>query len=575
MKNWLKNLKISQKIILFGSIVSIFTFLIASLLILQLFQMKKEMDSLYKDRVTHMKQLKEISDMYTSNIINNSYKVKNNIITWKQGLDGIKEAQTLINSNIENYEKTFLTEDEKILFEEFKKSKIDADNLILKLSDTMKKENPLELDNLIKGALYQRIDVVTRRVTNLIEMQLTIADEIYEKNNIRYNLSIVFSIVSIFLSLIVQIILAFIISSNIKKSLKNFKILFENMSNGDLTESYNIDTLNLKKYNEIQELGICYNHLVNNLKNIIDNIKKDGISTASSAIQLSEGMNVITEATQMQTTDILSLETQIDSLNLKMKKVLDNISNQSVSIEESSNSINGIYSAIDNVFTNIKNTLIISKETQSAALKGEKSVLDSYEGIKKMEKIINDIDLATFSISKISEQVNLLALNAAIEAARAGEAGRGFSIVAEEVRKLADLTKTSVSEIGIMIGNAKETMNQNLYLSEHSGEQLKEILFKVEKTNEEIEKLSDSMSLQRLSIEEMTQTISDISLNSSNIENLSTEQIKNFEEIKNNMNNISSQSQAISIGTEESLAVAKEVSNIADNLNELIKVFKI
>lgn len=575
MKNWLKNLKISQKIILFGSIVSIFTFLIASLLILQLFQMKKEMDSLYKDRVTHMKQLKEISDMYTSNIINNSYKVKNNIITWKQGLDGIKEAQTLINSNIENYEKTFLTEDEKILFEEFKKSKIDADNLILKLSDTMKKENPLELDNLIKGALYQRIDVVTRRVTNLIEMQLTIADEIYEKNNIRYNLSIVFSIVSIFLSLIVQIILAFIISSNIKKSLKNFKILFENMSNGDLTESYNIDTLNLKKYNEIQELGICYNHLVNNLKNIIDNIKKDGISTASSAIQLSEGMNVITEATQMQTTDILSLETQIDSLNLKMKKVLDNISNQSVSIEESSNSINGIYSAIDNVFTNIKNTLNISKETQSAALKGEKSVLDSYEGIKKMEKIINDIDLATFSISKISEQVNLLALNAAIEAARAGEAGRGFSIVAEEVRKLADLTKTSVSEIGIMIGNAKETMNQNLYLSEHSGEQLKEILFKVEKTNEEIEKLSDSMSLQRLSIEEMTQTISDISLNSSNIENLSTEQIKNFEEIKNNMNNISSQSQAISTGTEESLAVAKEVSNIADNLNELIKVFKI
>ncbi len=575
MKNWLKNLKISQKIIIFGSIVTIFTFLIASLLILQLFQMKKEMDSLYKDRVIHMKQLKEISDMYTSNIINNSYKVKNNIITWKQGLDGIKEAQTLINSNIENYEKTFLTEDEKILFEEFKKSKIDADNLILKLSDTMKKENSLELDNLIKGALYQRIDVVTRRVTNLIEMQLTIADEIYEKNNIRYNLSIIFSTISIFLSLIVQIILAFIISNNIKKSLKSFKILFENMSNGDLTESYNIDTLNLKKYNEIQELGICYNHLVDNLKNIIDNIKNDGISTASSAIQLSEGMNVITEATQMQTTDILSLEIQIDSLNLKMKKVLDNISNQSVSIEESSNSINGIYSAIDNVFTNIKNTLNISKETQSAALKGEKSVLDSYEGIKKMEKIINDIDLATFSISKISEQVNLLALNAAIEAARAGEAGRGFSIVAEEVRKLADLTKTSVSEIGIMIGNAKETMNQNLYLSEHSGEQLKEILFKVEKTNEEIEKLSDSMSLQRLSIEEMTQTISDISLNSSNIENLSTEQIKNFEEIKNNMNNISSQSQAISIGTEESLAVAKEVSNIADNLNELIKIFKI
>ena len=118
------------------------------------------------------------------------------------------------------------------LFVELKKKLTDEnipfkpDNLILKLSDTMKKENSLELDNLIKGALYQRIDVVTRRVTNLIEMQLTIADEIYEKNNIRYNLSIIFSTISIFLSLIVQIILAFIISNNIKKSLKSFKILF-------------------------------------------------------------------------------------------------------------------------------------------------------------------------------------------------------------------------------------------------------------------------------------------------------------------------------------------------------------
>ncbi len=174
-----------------------------------------------------------------------------------------------------------------------------------------------------------------------------------------------------------------------------------------------------------------------------------------------------------------------------METILVNIKNQTSSVEESSEGISEISKNMESIFSSTQKTIKISEETKEVAQKGEKSARDSFEEIKKMEKIISEIVIITGSISKISEQTNLLALNAAIEAARAGEAGRGFSIVAEEVRKLADMTKTSANDIGKMLNTAKDTMKQNLYLAEHSGEQLKEIINKVEKTNEEIEIIAD------------------------------------------------------------------------------------
>lgn len=130
-------------------------------------------------------------------------------------------------------------------------------------------------------------------------------------------------------------------------------------------------------------------------------------------------------------------------------------------------------------------TILVNIKNQTS------SVEESSEGISEISKNMESIFSSTQKTIKISEQTNLLALNAAIEAARAGEAGRGFSIVAEEVRKLADMTKTSANDIGKMLNTAKDTMKQNLYLAEHSGEQLKEIINKVEKTNEEIEIIAD------------------------------------------------------------------------------------
>lgn len=581
MKLWFSNLKISTKITIFGLISTIIMILLTGLLIVQLFFMKKDMDSLYQNRVIHMKQLKQISDMYAVNIINNSNKVKNKMITWDQGVDNIKAADSEIKSNIEAYELTELTAEEETIFEDLKKAKIEADKMTEKLILTMKNKDIEGLNNLVTGALYQRMDFVTNKITRLIDLQLTIAEEIYDKNSIRYSLTLVISLIVIFLFSVIQGVLSILITSNIKKSINSFNNLFSKMANGDLRELY-IKKENSKrkeskkiKTNEMDELGFNYNNLVENLKKIIKEIGFHSGQTASSAIQLSGGMNIISESTQMQTKDLGGLENQIDELRDKMNNVLGNIRNQTTSVEETSKGINEIFGTMEKVFESTQNTIKISQETKEAAEKGEKSAVNSFEGIRKMEKIISDIDRITLSIKNISEQTNLLALNAAIEAARAGDAGRGFSIVAEEVRKLADMTKTSVNDIGEMLLTAKDTMRDNLSLAEHSEEQLQEIIIKAVKTNDEIQEVFNAMSVQRFAIEEITRSVLEVSKNSANVEGLSVEQLEIFEQIREGVNSISSQAQAISIGTEESLGVAQELSSIADDLNEMIGVFKI
>lgn len=574
MKKWFNNLKISSKIRYFGMFSALIIVVLAMSLVLQLFFMKKDVDSLYLNRVVRMKELKKISDMYVANIINNSQKVSNKTITWQQGIDNIKKAQSEINENLENYTNSDLLEEEKTIFDEFLVAKGEADKTAERLIDAMSKRDASLLENLIKSALYQRIDVVTGKVDKLIEFQLTIAEEIYEKNSIRYFTTLIFSIVIIIALLLAQLVIGSLITNSIRKQIASFNELFFKMSQGDLTENYVLIAQGKSK-NEMDLLGENYNKLVDNLKKIMRDMTKDSNQTTMSAVTLSEGMNIISEATQMQTKDVITLENQVQGLKEKMETVLSNIKNQTSSVEESSEGISEISKNMENIFSSTQKTIKISEETKNAAQKGEKSARDSFEEIKKMEKIISEIVIITGSISKISEQTNLLALNAAIEAARAGEAGRGFSIVAEEVRKLADMTKTSANDIGKMLNTAKDTMKQNLSLAEHSGEQLKEIINKVEKTNEEIEKVFDAVGNQKFAVEEITSSIAEVSKNSASIENLSVEQIEVFEQISEGINSISRQAQAISLGTEESLEIAQELSGIADSLNNMITVFKI
>lgn len=239
------------------------------------------------------------------------------------------------------------------------------------------------------------------------------------------------------------------------------------------------------------------------------------------------------------------LEAVVSSLNEAINTITSRVEHSDNALRQVSSSLGGTSTAMEEmnstvleVARNVSMAADISAAAKEKASVGAETVLRSVAGIrevhnqsmalkKDMEKLgehARSIDKIMSVISDIADQTNLLALNAAIEAARAGEAGRGFAVVADEVRKLAEKTMTSTTEVGSAIeaiqrsaeqsGHQVDRAVQNIAqaneFSNQSGELLQEILQMVEQTADEIRAIATASEEQAASSDEITRSIHDI-----------------------------------------------------------------
>lgn len=441
----------------------------------------------------------------------------------KKGIDQDNKSlsdliQSTLKMDISNQSKTSITNISN-LDQQFVKEA----NTLLSMHDEKAALQQANKENLFESGVK-----IMDEAQAVVDEQQKIINQSDSKNASQSNFFIIFSIILTIIVFIVSIVIGLVMSSKITSPLRKTVELMEKVAAGDLRNKLDIHTKD-----EIGQLANAANGMVTRLRDLISNIMETAQNVAASSQQISAS-----------TEEIASGSTDQANSAQTMSELFKELSAAINSVAESAEAASGL-----------------SSETNQVALDGGKVVEASIQGIgqvneqmSRLETDSNQIGEIIGVIEEIAEQTNLLALNAAIEAARAGEQGRGFAVVADEVRKLAERSGDATKQITNIIKG----------MQNNTGTSVKFVSEAVEKTKQIGE-----------AFERIIQMVGDSSTKANEIAAASEEQAAQSNEVMGSIETISAASEEASSAAEETASTSQTLAELAEGLNQSISFFKV
>lgn len=385
-------------------------------------------------------------------------------------------------------------------------------------------------------------DQMTKLLLELGEINRDGAKASAQQSEQAYTSSKTFVITSIVIALAITLALAMLISRSIVSPLQQAVQATETIASGNLTQK-----IHFEGRDEPAQLLSSLAMMQDNLRSTITQIGNSSVQLASAGEELSSVAEDSSRNLQRQNDEIQ----QAASAVTEMSAAVDEVARNAVSTAEASNESSRLaHEGRDKVAHTVSALKAMTDEfTRTSALIG---------GLAEQSQ---DIGKVLDVIRAIAEQTNLLALNAAIEAARAGEAGRGFAVVADEVRALAHRTQVSTKEIEQMIskvqGGTQAAVDSMRGSVQHAGQTLG--------VAEEAGK----------ALQQIYQTAGQISERNLLIASASEEQAAVAREVDRNIVNISDLSTQSAAGANQTSAATYELARLATDLNSLVSRFVI
>lgn len=360
-----------------------------------------------------------------------------------------------------------------------------------------------------------------------------------------------FTLITLLLGVIWTGILAFLVAGFITKPLQRLEKAAISASQGNI----HTDVLLPKSDDEIRSLGLAFNDMLANLREMVQSIEANFQQTNENVITISEKASsaraqaggiaqTISEIAAGAESSAIAIQSTAESAQ-DMIRIAEQVQDNARSSEQvSTEMLSELKESQDVVFSLVNGIEKLAKENQ-----------DSLQAVKRLEDNAKEVEQIILLVGDIAAQTNLLALNASIEAARAGEHGKGFAVVAEEVRKLADESGKAVQGITELIHRIQQEVES---VVEHISSQ-------VESANQEAAKGTKTNQV----IEKMTEIIHEVAEKVKGISGLVDRQMESIQLTSQQSQEVAAIAEETSAGAEEVTEATKEQANVMETIDQL------
>jgi methyl-accepting chemotaxis protein len=451
-------------------------------------------------------------------------------------------VRTRLAGHIKDYEKLISSDEERKLYQEFSQELAAHESVRLQVQELIKAGNHRTGVQLSQTQGRDTSEALIKKLAEDVELNHKGADAATEIASAAYTSSRYWIVAALVAALVLGLFLTVIITRSISRPVQQTVQVLESLAECDLRETLDIDTTD-----ELGVMAAALNKTIATFRTMIATISQSAEQVASASEEISSGAGQTVESARHQADQTHQAATAMQQMTATVQQI-------SESSQKAADTSRGAAEAARQGGQVVEATLSSMRNIATATTKTAALVADLGKSSEQIGKIIAVID-------DIADQTNLLALNAAIEAARAGEQGRGFAVVADEVRKLAERTTKATKEIATMIESIQAETKHAVEAMEVGN---REVQVGVEKTSNSGTALKEIISMSERAGDMIAQ-----------IATAATEQSATTEQINANVTQISSATQESSAAAEQTAKACTDLSSLAFDLQKVVSQFKL